>query len=310
MKRVTCLLLCLALCCALFACADPRPIELTTGEDVTTTVLDEPTTHAAIIGESISWRELDAESYGVKNFIKTWFDNYYNPKPRGDVSLSDTIKISTDLGAEWEIWMRDEATGKDELLVGVDRENSLVPVFLGEINERYFLFMWAIMDSDGSFNPMIYDIQEKREIEIQYPEGAGHYIQTIDGRVYMVYAGTGLGTSGEVGLRLLCIDTSALAKGEPIAAKDVLKGVPAYDNFLENLSECDIPNALSSDARYFAVFNDDDNPVLHVFDTTRRELIFTLDQQQALGGNLRVAFIDTHTLYWFGEKNIIEITLP
>lgn len=314
MQRIGRLLLCLALCCALSACAKPAPAP-TTAEGTTTATPKESTVFEPTSGEEngIAWRALDSESKAVKDFTQAWFHDYYNPKPRDGVALSGIVKVSEKPTGKYgarEIWMRDEATGKETLLLGFDEENSLIPCLIDAVDSRYFLFLRAIMDSDGFGWPMLYDTQEKREIEIQYPDGGGNYVQTANGKLYFVYASGGLGTGGGVGLHVLCAELSALEKGESLAANDVLKGMPAYDALLEVMPDYDAHYALSPDARYFAIFVDNGSPVLHVFDITRRELAFILELPQALGDNLRLAFLDAHTLYWFGDQNIIEITLP
>ena len=208
----------------------------------------------------------------------------------------------------WEIWTRDTLTGEEAQLIAYDEEQHLLPCLVDVINERYFLFFQAIFESDGSFSPLLYDMREGRAVQIEYPDESGsyRYCKTIDGKLYLVFAGSGLGVSGDVGLRVLRADLASAAGGGPVITEDVLKGVPEYDSFAEIIIESDFLYELSPDARYFAIHAGAENPALYVFDIAEQSLAL----KREMSGLTKVTFSDARTLHCFGDEAPVEIALP
>jgi len=290
MKRIFALILCLLPLCA---CGRTVPAE--------ETAMPAAKNPATQVPKEITWQLLDPESGDVKDFLQT------SGQPRADTAdgaaLSDTVKIYAKPNADGrDLWMRDDAQGKDVLLLAYDKENNRIPCFMDAIDSRYFLYQWAIGGSGSFFAPVVFDTVKCATIPISYPEQFDCYAGTVEGRVYFVHTGNGL--------RVTCADTSVLAKGEKLAAQVVLEDVPEYAAFLKDLPACGTTFAMSPDARYLAVFNEDQNPVLHIFAIDQSKLVYTLPLPQGLGDNLKLEFPEPHILYWFGESNAAEITLP
>lgn len=225
-------------------------------------------------------------------------------------ALSDTVKVymkKSGLYGSWEIWMRDETTGNDTLLLGFKEEDDLIPWLIDTIDDRYFVFVWAVMDSDGASWPLLYDMQTKRQIEIQYPDGGGNYVQTVNGNMYFVYASGGLGPSGGVGLNVLRADLLALEKGEYVVARDIMKGVSEYDALPKIMADYNAQYALSPNAKYFALCLEG-NSTLYVFNIEQRKLELSMESMPTIK---KLVFTDARTLTWIKEDDLTgEITLP
>jgi len=123
-----------------------------------------------------------------------------------EITMSDTITVFELLGG-WpnEIWMRNEATGEETLLLAPD--DRFWPFPEARINERFFVFWENAM---GHRNIMFYDIARRRAIPIEstgqaHPKDFRFY--TVEGeRVYL--------DMGHSGMRYF--DVSELESGEPI----------------------------------------------------------------------------------------------
>jgi len=80
-----------------------------------------------------------------------------------------------------EIWLRDKATGEETLLLGA--EDSAVPYFFEEINERYFFYNYEVPDTCNYGYAQIYDLQKRREVDIERPEWI-RIDRIADGKIY------------------------------------------------------------------------------------------------------------------------------
>ncbi len=79
-----------------------------------------------------------------------------------------------------EIWAKDKVSGKEALLLG--RDDVAVPFFISKINTHYFIYRYAIPDTDASGNSMIYDLKKMKPIEIVCPFGLFIYYDTVDNK--------------------------------------------------------------------------------------------------------------------------------
>ena len=205
-----------------------------------------------------------------------------------------------------ELWLRSGA-GKEECLLGYNEAERLAPYLVEVINERYFLFIWAVFESDVSGSPQLYDLQEKRVVKIVYSDGnGGHYCKTINGKLYLVFAAGGLGVSADVGLCVVRVDLAKAAGGGPVVAEDLLKGVPEYDALTETIRDSDPVYDISPDARYFAIHAGAENPALYVFDIREQKLAL----KRELSGLTDLLFKDANTLVWLTDGSPAEVTLP
>jgi len=274
---------------------------ITTTEEQTTEVPFEP-----LIGQGVHWRTLDLDKNAdIKEALQD-----EGREPKTEYWLSKTVKVYEKRNDTYgqEIWMQDTKTGKEEILLA--QKGEVVSYILDVIDDRYFLFLNAWIDSEFSRTMHIYDTLKKQEIPVSCPDGEGWYWGMINGKIYMVDANSDYEGDGE--FRVLTIDIKALQRGKSVVAVNILKGTTGIENLPATAS-----SALSPDARYLAartLSRDEGRPPhqLFVFDVTQRKLILDLEQPKELDLN-RIKFTNKNTLYWFNyslDGDVLEITLP
>jgi len=315
MKHILCLLLCLALLFGLFACgqAEPDPttavpttIEIenstevdTTTEDVTT---EEPTTQAPIIGEGVRWRVIPTDT-ALRAGIAVWPDEEiaeYNKKTELKLSNNKTVIVNsktTQLEIEFRVVLRNETTGSETLLFEHITPNDVVmrvPYLSCAFDERYFLITW--MAYEGWIGCSVFDIQEKREIPIRFPDDFYEpYFLTYanDGYLYFMLGGE------DYDLRVARISLSEFLKDNNLRAVEVFIDTEVGHTSL---------NLISPNGRYLAA---EGNNTILVFDLVQKKCVLRLQPESVY--QQWPHFVDDHTLYFYNEFNdesIIEITLP
>jgi len=327
MRRIACVLLCLALCCALFACGKPAPVA-PTAEETTAAVSPEKT--SAFLPESgeegeIRWRTMDlddAENAEIKQWLLNWQENR-QPEQPGGYPMADGKTVS----GYYPIILKEDGRrtklleprylgdGDPEL----DETAWIYPSVLDVIDERYFVFHWG--GWEWIAGTCVYDTKEMREIPIQWDEKteygnsvAMRYNSAIGDSLYLVDGG-----HGPYGgpLHLMRADLSqlgALKPGDALKAVDVFAGIPH-----EPASEV-AAYELTPDARWFFVT---DRIGLYLFDLQKKTLTtlrktdlgVTMQEDWEHHYFLRLAMRDERTLYWFTndesqfENYAVEITL-
>jgi len=315
MKRcLTLLLLVLAL---LPACgpAAPELTSATTSQTPATTEMEtttepEPTTEAptttraSIIGEGISWRIVSRDAT-MKTRI--WWDEEipeYNKKTELKLSDDKTVVVKREYAPARvtnRVLLRNEADGSEILLLEhtepSDYEGSH-PYLSCALDERYFVLTWLSM---GHWAGSVFDIQEKREIPIKFPEGFNSaYFLTYasDGYLYFKHSGE------YVPLQIARIELNALLKGNSLAsiALSWTEAAADYTNM----------DLISPGGRYLAAVDEQDT--LLVFDLKQRKRVFDMPPPEGYR-HLAPHFADDHTLYFYEWDNdspthILEITLP
>jgi len=327
MKHFTCLLLCLALCCGLFACgaAEPEPTtaEPTTLEAESTTeeiTTEAPTTEEAttvfvpLSGEEngVKWRTLDLDD--EKNAqLKQWISNYAedlevswmrkNPKefPMG---TEKTLVLKSMNPYPDQIVLRDNKSARETVLLE-NRTDFEALWFYKPLDERYFLYGW---DGCVELNSIaIYDTKELKTIPIE--EERVRPCMVADGMLYLTEEDSvDHPFSGK--MRLLAYDLDAMRRnGKPIGI-DLLADIPHKVIALWSYK-------LTEDQHYYIVSGGNG---LHIFDLPAKKLVLYLPQT-SFGDTypqFRMTVLhDKNTLYWCSdwlnyelENLIIEITLP
>ena len=287
---------------------------------------------------SVYWEVIEKDSWEyeeARGLLWPWLDresdssiesNEYESWSSRELRLSDTVAVYEKLDSRYdlsEIWIRDSTTGEDALLIkhcSHEPEDEIIgddvlgsdyycfPYLIDMIDSRFFVFEWGREGSDVNSPACIYDIQNRQEVLIFYPDGYANYSGIIDGKIYMTWTNSDYNGEANGNFRVLCVDIASLDKGKPIMAEDLLKGVPGNKN-LPTTNHW----ALSPDARYLAAnsykFHTDSFPsILYIFDISQRKLLLQLEQPE--GTNLALLdFVGTHTLYWFGDEDIVSIHL-
>jgi len=331
MKRLCCLLLCLALCCVLFACVKPVPNE-PAAEETTTAVLPGETT-AALVPESgdghgLRLRTLnlnDAENAEIKRWLVEWEEERYNrewptqfPMGNGKTVLDGRNIVLRENGKE-TVLLEPRYLGEDD--PETDEVAWIYPSVLEVIDERYFAFHWGGWEWIAGTS--VYDTQEMREITIQWDEKTDYeypipirHIAVYGDGFYLVDA-----AHGPYGgpLHLMRADLTQLGTLQPdegLKAVNLLDGIPHAP--ASEVSDYE----LTSDGRWHIVTDRDG---LYLFDLQAK--VLTYQPKTGLGVQIKedwehvyfshIAVRDEHTLYCFGlidndlfESYALEITLP
>jgi len=146
MRRIACVLLCLALCCALVGCGEAEPKAVTTAEI---------TSEALTTAEPMS--------------AHPW-------KAPEELALSETITVYDVFNGScypggYDIWLRDSETGEEALLLeagglGDLRFSSCWTPDLGiRLSERCFSFHCYLPETCAFSEDMIYDVVQRRVVE-------------------------------------------------------------------------------------------------------------------------------------------------
>jgi len=312
MKRIAILLL--ALCLLLPACGrvKPEPVPETTAgikgaanEEITT---EEPSTETPITAREVSWRVIPTDA-AMKKGIASWADEEmieYNKKTELKLPGNKAVVINREEMQKKvvsQIILRNEIPGGETLLLEdtvPDYYGGSVPFLSCVLNERYFLITWLGMDSWAGCS--VFDIQEKREIPIQFPENfVSRYFLTYanDGYLYFMMR------EEDRLLRITRIELSALLKDNHLQATEIFADTKVgYTNW----------HLISPDGRYLAAVEGEEADFLLVYDLAQQKCILRL--QPPGGGPFNCPhFVDDHTLYfydWYGDSltHALEITLP
>jgi len=218
MRRVACLLLCLALCCALFACGRAGPIEPAIGE-ITTTAETESSTEAETTTETPTTEE--------PLIPHPW-------RTPEELALSETITIyevfnnTKPYPGGFDIWLCDSETGEEALLLEVGELEDLglssfwTPDLGIRLSERYFTFSCHLPETCDSTEVMFYDVAQRRVIEIDAPGCKMCFYKTENGRIYL-YNALSYDEDDDWDDRVpaFYFDISALDSGEPIVVKEL-----------------------------------------------------------------------------------------
>jgi len=116
-----------------------------------------------------------------------------------------------------EIWLRDKASGEEVLLLGCGDIDGAIPCFFEQINERYFIYSYAIPDSSNIGDAEIYDLQKKRSVDIEYPEWV--FIDRISDE--NIYLKTAQEDEEDVIIKTYAIDIADLDTDGPIIPEEV-----------------------------------------------------------------------------------------
>jgi len=325
MRRIACLLLCLALCCALFACKKTAPDP------------PGPTTTEAPISEvpapeenGVTWRilDLDDESNSEnKKWIKDWEEERNRPRETDEFPMGAGKTL---IATESRIALRDDASGKRTTLLErryhgdsddpvQDEVAWTYPDFGKVIDERYFVVTWYGWEYVAGIS--VYDTKELREIPIQWDAKDGspysfRFYDILDKGLYLVDTEYGPYFGQLHLMRADLTQLGALKPGEPLKAVDLLAGIPHAP--AEEVSAYE----LTKNGRWFIVA---DRNGLYLFDLQANAL--TALPKTGFGVEMRedwehvyfscIAMRDEHTLYLYGQIDnenfasyMAEITLP
>jgi len=334
MKRIAVLALALLV---LPACGRVGSVSETTAETTTvitttsaieTTTQEETTTEAPFVpsnGESngVKWRTLDL--YDEANAeVKAWLEGRYARSDKNsEYKLSDTktlIEREQHEHGPNDIWLRDNATGKETLLIQGDdgSENELAwycPFVCEVLDERYFLY-----DASGYEWPRgcgIYDTQRLLAIPVQQPTNT-EYVGIRNNAIYLsdfIY-GT---ANGQMHIYAV-----------PLENLDTVKSLASGENLLEGIPEADMGSTyyfnqtVSPDAQYLTVMEE---KALRIFNLRAHAYLCRVPieiSNHDYGPYFHCHFRDEHTIYCYevewgvGDKSdeatirryALEIILP
>jgi len=116
-----------------------------------------------------------------------------------------------------EIWVRDKATREESLLLErSETYDRLVPNFSQEINERYFVYHYAVPETCHVDDFQIYDLQKRQTVDIKHPEWV--FIDRIaDGKLYL----KSVKEYEDIVIKTYTIAIAALDSDGPIIPKEV-----------------------------------------------------------------------------------------
>jgi len=339
MRRIACVLLCLALCCALFGCgrAEPAATE-PTGTEIESITEEETTTEEAttvfvpMSGESngVTWRTVDLEDEAnaeILDWITDWrsnteWPNFWdewgqlwdeNRKPMEfSMGKDKTVIYKLADEEEWtlQILLRDNKTGKETLLMESNHEHNESPCFSRVLDDRFFLYCLA----DEVFDRFaVYDIKEMRDVQTDAGQQAMMPVRFKNDILYMQIEGSCDHMIGGT-LRLVAYDLRASRRGKTLRGADLLADIPHEPASSIGIAE------LTENEHYYIVM-DDMLPALYVFDLEKKTLPLYLPEMDfgIDAWKLDFAVRDEHTIYWFAadwevgvftDKLAVEITLP
>ena len=200
MKRF--LLILLVLLLLLSACGRVGlAVETTTAETTALTTTEAPTT---------------TEMPSTVEAEMTW---YLYPWGFEEIAILGTSTLIYKTSSHWayccDIWMRDSETGEETLLLeayGEEEGGIRIPAFGGRISERYFVYMYGLLDTDAIGNLKIYDVVQMRTVEL---EGRFTAVEKVeDGKAYVFE-----GIEGVNDPPIFYFEISALDSDGPIAVK-------------------------------------------------------------------------------------------
>jgi len=307
MKRIAILLL--ALCLLLPACGrlvpDPVP-ETTTTE---TPAIQPPITE-------LSWRVISTDA-AMKADIAAWRDeDPYALYRQDELKISEDkmvimkIKMNQDQDdrVSSTILLRNEADGSETVLLehpsGYERFRTY-PNLGYVLDKRYFVIHWNYYE--GSAGCSVYDLQEKRNIPIQFPAGSlgPRFLAYIDGYLYFEHSAYSYEPGDPLHITRVALD--ALLADNNLPAADVI-----VDTQVGRTGHA----MLSPGGRYLAAVASpqEAEPVdtLLVYDLAQQERVLHLPQPEG-HSFISSHFADDHTLYFYDhtdDGNVLEITLP
>jgi len=327
MRRIACVLLCLALCCALFACGRAEPattepiiteIEITTEEETTTQ--EATTVFVPMSGESngVTWRTVDLEDEAnarENELVQSWESEHHPAeewKYITELVLSDTVMVfetPTTSYAEIagdEIRMRDSATGKETVLL--KHSDVLYPALAAGIDARFFVFVWCA-PVYGIGDSIIYDTKEKREVTLEYTRTGTilRFVCEANGKLYFREA-MEEEPMPDGKPHVLCADVADLYKGKPLKAENVLEEFEVTGE-LGWLTVA--PSGRYIAATIYPVYGETENYDLLLFDLETHKLAMRLPRPSGFGIDY-MRFADAQTLYGYNYEGTraVEITLP
>jgi len=126
------------------------------------------------------------------------------------------------------IWLRDETTGKETLLVDARRGKT---AYIQEVlSERYFVFGVAAPQTDDIWNGKIYDVERRMELPIAFPDGSfATYWFANDGVLYygcQDHDEYGEPVAGRIHLFSLTLGADWDAAETLASSEDLLEGIP------------------------------------------------------------------------------------
>jgi len=199
MRRIACVLLCLALCCALVACGRVEP---------------EAVTAAEITSEALTTAELMS--------AHPW-------KTPEELALSETITVYEVFNGSYypggyDIWLRDSETGEEALLLeagglgGLGFTRYWTPDLGIRLSERYFSFHCHLPETCDYSEVMFYDAVQRRIVEVDAPGCKMIMKKAEGGRVYL-YNSLIYDEDDDWDARVpaFYFDISALDSGGPVA---------------------------------------------------------------------------------------------
>jgi len=230
------------------------------------------------------------------------------PAGERETRLSGTTTlIERDRRGVTDIYLRDETTGKEALLIegnNDDGEKWYNPYVDKVIDERFFWYGGTGYEWQTPGG--VYDTQRMMKLPVEFPEAPGTICMgEYDGVRY--YADWVYGEEcGQLHVYPLTLDNLDTAKSL-MAGENLLKGIP----------EADMGNtyyfwqAASPDMRYFAVA---EQSAVRIFDLQEKAFVRREPINDVAG--LRISFQDERTLHCFSaDENdlkhfVLEITLP
>jgi len=225
-----------------------------------------------------------------------------------ETKLSSTkTLIERDRRGVTDIYLRDETTGKETLLIegnDDDGENWYNPYVGRVIDERFFWYGETFYEWQTPGG--VYDTQRMLKLPVEFPDEWAIYMGEHDGVRY--YADWMYGEEcGQLHVYPLTLNNL-----------DTANSLMAGENLLKDIPEADMGEtyyywqAASPDMRYFAVT---EQSAVRIFDL-REKAFVRREPVNDVAGSLRISFEDERTLHCYSadehdtKQLILEITLP
>jgi len=211
------------------------PLELVTTVEPTTetgTTASVTTTEKQIDETGENWRRIDLEA---NEELHELLAAQIKRPGNEEYKLSDSKTLFEQRGeyGARTIWLRDEQSGKETELIDPNADNQDSAYYIAYIqkvlNERYFVYGTAVMDSDVSWDGMIFDVQRGKTLPVVFSEGIHAYFRFAQDGILYYQAGDFEAPISVFTLKLADFDAAeTLAVGE-----NLLRDVPEANEVFE-----------------------------------------------------------------------------
>ena len=311
MKRVVCLLLCLALCCALSTCGRMEPEQV-----MITSTTAAQSTRETVAAQDIAWHTVrlsEEENERRKAEADAWIAEQKIWVPQSP--KSGWAYVSWDRDDEGifriytEAWDEETQEWSDQFLAlegnGKKGAQMREPNFYNVLCGRHFIYEWVGHDG-RSLGFGIYDTVERKEIPI---DTSGRSMRTHligSGDFSMIDSGIGNDLEPEKTysgpLHLLSFDCAGLHSGQPLRVVDLLEGFRGPDAIEANNS--------SLTGQYYIV---PEKEQVRVYDLQAKKLL-TVIPADAAGSDTAFYAREDHTIYYsyhfYDAGCVIEVAVP